>query len=84
MKTLALAAAGVLIASTAALAQQQQSGQEGLMTSIPANSQTVTDWYKQNVYDQKDEKLGEIWIFWSTRAGRLKRHGRCRRFPRCR
>jgi sporulation protein YlmC with PRC-barrel domain len=24
------------------------------------NSQTVTDWYKQNVYDQKDQKLGEI------------------------
>jgi sporulation protein YlmC with PRC-barrel domain len=58
MKTLALAAAGVLIASTAALAQQP-SGQ-GLMTSIPANSQTVTDWYKQNVYDPKDQKIGEI------------------------
>jgi hypothetical protein len=34
MKTLALAAAGVLIASTAALAQQP-SGQD-LMTSVPA------------------------------------------------
>ena len=39
MKALALAAAGVLIASTVALAQQQ-AGQGGLMTSIPANSRT--------------------------------------------
>jgi len=59
MKTLALAAAGVLIASTAALAQQP-SGQGGLMTSIPANSRTVTDWYKQNVYDPQQQKIGEI------------------------
>jgi PRC-barrel domain protein len=59
MKTLPIAAAvGISIASTAALAQQP--GQGGLMTSIPANSRTVTDWYKQNVYDPKDEKLGEI------------------------
>jgi len=30
------------------------------MTSIPASSRTVTDWYKQNVYDPKDQKIGEI------------------------
>jgi sporulation protein YlmC with PRC-barrel domain len=59
MKALALAAAGVLIASTAALAQQQ-TGQGGLMTSIPPNSRTVTDWYKQNVYDSNQTKIGEI------------------------
>jgi sporulation protein YlmC with PRC-barrel domain len=59
MKTLALAAAGVLIASTAALAQQP-TGQGGLMTSIPPNSRTVTDWYKQNVYDPNQTKIGEI------------------------
>jgi hypothetical protein len=59
MKTLALAAAGALIASTAALAQQP-TGQGGLMTSIPANSRTVTDWYKQNVYDPQQQKIGEI------------------------
>jgi sporulation protein YlmC with PRC-barrel domain len=54
MKALAVAAAGVLIAGTAAFAQQQ------MMTSIPSNSRTVTDWYKQNVYDPKDQKIGEI------------------------
>ncbi len=30
------------------------------MTSIPANSVTVTDWYKQNVYDPADSTIGEI------------------------
>ena len=42
MKALVLAAAGALIASTAALAQQPTS-QGSVMTSIPANSRTVTD-----------------------------------------
>jgi sporulation protein YlmC with PRC-barrel domain len=72
MKTIALAAAGVLIASTAAFAQQQQSGQEGLMTSIPANSQTVTDWYKQNVYDQNNQKLGEIMDLLVNQSGQIQ------------
>jgi sporulation protein YlmC with PRC-barrel domain len=30
------------------------------MTSIPADSVTVTHWYKQNVYDPSDGKIGEI------------------------
>jgi sporulation protein YlmC with PRC-barrel domain len=71
MKALALAAAGVLIASTAALAQQP-AGQGGLMTSIPGNSRTVTDWYKQNVYDQKDQKLGEIMDLLVNQSGQIE------------
>jgi sporulation protein YlmC with PRC-barrel domain len=71
MKVLALAAAGVLIASTAAFAQQQ-TGQGGLMTSIPANSRTVTDWYKQNVYDQNDQKLGEIMDLLVNQSGQIE------------
>ncbi len=31
-----------------------------IMTSIPGNSVTVTHWYKQNVYDPGDNKIGEI------------------------
>ena len=27
---------------------------------MPANSVTVTDWYKQNVYDPSNNKIGEI------------------------
>jgi hypothetical protein len=30
------------------------------MTSVPADSVTVTHWYKQNVYDPNDSKIGEI------------------------
>ncbi|HET8706984.1 MAG TPA: PRC-barrel domain-containing protein, partial [Pseudomonadales bacterium] len=71
MKALALTAAGVLIASTAAFAQQQ-TGQGGLMTSIPANSATVTDWYKQNVYDQNNQKLGEIMDLLVNQSGQIQ------------
>src|SRR5438874_4986347 len=71
MKALALAAAGGLIASTAVFAQQP-TGQQGLMTSIPANSRTVTDWYKQNVYDQNNQKLGEIMDLLVNQSGQIE------------
>jgi hypothetical protein len=29
-------------------------------TNLPADSVTVTHWYKQNVYDPADNKIGEI------------------------
>jgi sporulation protein YlmC with PRC-barrel domain len=60
MKMLAVTAAGMLIASTAAFAQQPSAGRAELMTSIPSSSRTVTDWYKQNVYDPNQQKIGEI------------------------
>jgi sporulation protein YlmC with PRC-barrel domain len=71
MKALALAAAGMLIASTGAFAQQP-TGQSGLMTSIPANSQTVTDWYKQNVYDPNQNKIGEITDLLVNQSGQIE------------
>jgi PRC-barrel domain protein len=58
MKALALVTAGVLLVSASAFAQSSSKGE--LMTSIPASGRTVTDWYKQNVYDPKDQKIGEI------------------------
>ena len=60
MKILSLAAAGLLLSATAAFAQQSSAGQAGLMTSIPSSSRTVTDWYKQNVYDPNQQNIGEI------------------------
>jgi sporulation protein YlmC with PRC-barrel domain len=30
------------------------------MTAVPANTLTVTDWYKQSVYDRADNKIGEV------------------------
>jgi PRC-barrel domain len=31
-----------------------------MLASLPSESWPVTDWYKQNVYDRADNKLGEI------------------------
>ncbi len=53
-KMLAPLCLGIVLTGGAALAQSAG------MTNIPANSRTVTDWYKQNVYDQKDNKIGDI------------------------
>jgi len=55
------------LATTTAMAQQPQSPpprQAGAaaqtMTTVPGDSATVTHWYKQNVYDPSDSKIGEI------------------------
>jgi hypothetical protein len=60
MKNLIAISAGLLIASTAAFAQPMSSGRAEIMSSVPTNSVTVADWYKQNVYDPSDNKIGEI------------------------
>jgi len=41
-----------------------------IMTSIPENSVTVTHWYKQNVYDPSDNKIGEIMDVLVDREGK--------------
>ena len=60
MKNQIAMSAGLLIASTAAFAQPTSSGRAEIMSSVPNNSVTVADWYKQNVYDPSDNKIGEI------------------------
>jgi hypothetical protein len=60
MKNLITISAGLMIAGTAALAQPTSSGRAEIMTSVPSNSATVADWYKQTVYDPSDNKIGEI------------------------
>jgi len=60
LKTLTAISAGLMIAGSAAVAQPMSSGRAEIMTSVPNNSATVTDWYKQNVYDPSDNKIGEI------------------------
>ena len=54
MKRIFALSAGLLIAASSAMAASE------LMTSVPSNSVTVTDWYKQNVYDPNNTKIGEI------------------------
>src|SRR6516225_4354125 len=61
------AMAATLVASLvgAAHAQQTTTGaatpiQGQVLDTLPANSTTVTNYYKQNVYDPSDSKIGEI------------------------
>jgi sporulation protein YlmC with PRC-barrel domain len=60
MKHLIAMSAGLLMAGTSAFAQPMSSGRAEIMSSVPTNSVTVADWYKQNVYDPSDNKIGEI------------------------
>jgi sporulation protein YlmC with PRC-barrel domain len=64
-----LAIATILAAAVAGpSAYAQQSATTGaatpvqaqVLSSVPANSTTVTNYYKQNVYDPSDAKVGEI------------------------
>ena len=60
MKMLVVLSTGALLLSTAAFAQPMAAGGSGLMTNVPSSSLTVTDWYKQDVYDPSNAKIGEI------------------------
>ena len=60
MKTLIALSASLLIAGAAAFAQPVSSGKGEFMNNVPNNSATVSDWYKQSVYDPSDNKIGEI------------------------
>jgi sporulation protein YlmC with PRC-barrel domain len=59
MMKVAGAAAALSLLSFSALAQGAAPA-TALETKIPSNSVTVTDWYKQSVYDRNDNKIGEI------------------------
>ena len=56
MKLTSTLAAVCLLSSTAVFAQEPTS----VLTSVPPNSATVTNYYKQNVYDSRDSKVGDI------------------------
>jgi sporulation protein YlmC with PRC-barrel domain len=61
MKKLATAAVLAVLAASAAYAQQSNAPASArLMTTLPADSGTVTNYYKQNVYDPSDNKIGEV------------------------
>ena len=66
MNRLAYSTILVALLASVASAQAQAPHRQGnvpaarISTSIPANSMTVTHWYKQSVYDPADNKIGEI------------------------
>lgn len=57
MRSLVVLAAGAALASSVALADPAS---RDLMTSVPSSSLTVTDWYKQDVYDPNNNKIGSV------------------------
>jgi len=61
-KLVIVAAATAVLAGTA-LAQTATSpnaSQAQVLTTLPQNVATITNYYKQNVYDTSDAKIGEI------------------------
>src|SRR5438309_1558505 len=65
------------LATTVASAQAPQNAprQAGppaqILSSVPANDMTVTHWYKQNVYDPSDSKIGEIMDVLMDKEGKV-------------
>ncbi len=57
MKSAFLIGAAALIAGGAALADTMSTTP---MMTIPSDSVTVTDWYKQDVYDPNNNKIGSV------------------------
>lgn len=54
MKRLLMIGAALAVATGTAFAAGE------VMTSVPSHSVTVTDWYKQSVYDTQNNKIGDI------------------------
>ena len=73
MKTIISAAALAISLSTAALAQQPApttAGAAEIFTRLPAGT-TVTNFYKQNVYDPSDNKIGDVDDVLIDKEGRI-------------
>jgi sporulation protein YlmC with PRC-barrel domain len=76
MARLASTAVLLALATTVASAQQapQNARQVGppaqILASVPSSSATVANWYKQNVYDPSDNKIGEIMDVLVDREGK--------------
>ena len=69
MKTRALAAS-LLLASTLGVAAAAPANAQA-MSSVPAGSVTVTDWYKQNVYTPQNDKIGDIKDVLVNKGGKI-------------
>jgi|SRR5579862_885794 len=55
MKKWAVLSCALLLVGTSGLMAAGE-----MMTNIPSGSVTVTDWYKQSVYDPSNSKIGKI------------------------
>jgi sporulation protein YlmC with PRC-barrel domain len=69
MRRVASALAVVTLLSTATMAQQSH---VQVMSSLPGDAFTVTDYYKQDVYDPSDNKIGDIKDVLIDKTGQAK------------
>jgi sporulation protein YlmC with PRC-barrel domain len=58
MKSLTAFTAVALVAGSAVFAGSV--ARADMISTVPSSSVTVTDWYKQDVYDQSNTKIGQI------------------------
>ena len=56
MNRLAAASVAALLMTSPVMAQQSSK----ILSTVPNQSVTVTDWYKQNVYDPSNSKIGDV------------------------
>jgi sporulation protein YlmC with PRC-barrel domain len=67
-----VAAAAVSLLSVSAYAAQDATYPNAMMEpAIPLNAVTVTDWYKQDVYDPNNNKIGEVMDVLVDKSGKV-------------
>jgi sporulation protein YlmC with PRC-barrel domain len=79
MKRILIATTLCMLASTTTFAAEpattstmsRASADDTLMTTMPSDAVTVTDWYKQNVYDPSNNKIGEIEDVLIDKSGKI-------------
>ncbi len=71
LKSIVAAAAIGALSATAYAAQDTAKDAVKVQTEIPANAMTVTDWYKQDVYDPNDTKIGQIMDVLVDKSGNI-------------
>jgi sporulation protein YlmC with PRC-barrel domain len=71
LKYVVTAAAVALLSVPAYAAQDAMPPAAKVETAVPANAVTVTDWYKQDVYDPNDNKIGQIKDVLVDKSGKI-------------
>jgi sporulation protein YlmC with PRC-barrel domain len=69
MSKLALTTALLAVLSIPAFADTMSNAR--MMTTMPTDSVTVTDWYKQSVYDPNNNKIGEVMDVLVDKSGKV-------------
>jgi sporulation protein YlmC with PRC-barrel domain len=67
MKTMLMAAIVAATLASPALADSAR-----LQSSVPGNATTVTNWYKQGVYDAKNNKIGDVNDVLTSKDGKIE------------